>query len=99
MFKHIVLWQLKETAGGRTHTENARALKTKFEALQGVVPGLRHIEVGIDVMGGEDSADLSLYAEFESRSAFESYYVHPAHKALLPLIREARSERRVIDYE
>src|SRR5262245_50921182 len=99
MFKHIVLWQLKETANGRSQIENARLLKEKFEALQGVVPGLRHVEVGIDIMGGEDSADLSLYTEFDSRAAYEAYYVHPAHKALLPYLREARSERRVIDYE
>jgi len=99
MFKHIVLWQLKETANGRSQSENAHALKEKFEALMGVVPGLRHIEVGLDIMGGEDSADLSLYTEFDSRAAFEAYYVHPSHKALLPFLREARAERRVIDYE
>ncbi len=99
MFKHIVLWQLKESAHGRSQAENARLLKEKFEALKGVIPGLKTVEVGIDMMGGEDSADLSLYTEFETRAAFEAYYVHPAHKAILPLLREARSERRVIDYE
>jgi len=40
-----------------------------------------------------------LYSEFDSQAALAAYQEHPAHKALLPFIREAATERRLVDYE
>jgi hypothetical protein len=99
MVKHIVLWKLKETAHGQPAAENARVIKQKLECLSGQIPGLIRIEVGIDFAGGGDASTLALYSEFTNREALAAYQDHPAHKAVLPFIAEARSERRVVDYE
>jgi heme-degrading monooxygenase HmoA len=99
MFKHIVLWKLKDTANGRSREENARLMKERFEEMANMLDGLHHLEVGLNVLHGDDAADVALYTEFESRGAYEAYAVHPAHKALVTFIREVRAERRVIDYE
>ncbi len=99
MFKHIVLWKLQETAEGRSRTENARLIKERFEELANMFDGLRHLEVGIDVLQSDASADVVLYTEFDSRAAYEAYNDHPAHKAIAGFIQGVRSERRVIDYE
>jgi hypothetical protein len=99
MFKHIVLWKLKESAGGRTRAENARLMKERFEELANMLDGLHHLEVGIDVLHTDASADVILYTEFETRAAYEAYAVHPAHKALADFVTDLRLERRVIDYE
>jgi hypothetical protein len=79
--------------------ENARLMKERFEELANMLDGLRHLEVGIDVLRTADSADVVLYTEFESRAAYEAYYEHPAHKALAGFIQQVRVDRRVIDYE
>jgi quinol monooxygenase YgiN len=99
MVTHIVVWKLKDSAGGRSRSENAALIKERLEGLRDVIPGLLRIEVGIDFSGTEESANIALYSEFESREALAVYQEHPAHKAVMPLIREARSERRVVDYE
>jgi quinol monooxygenase YgiN len=99
MIKHIVLWRLKPEAHGQRAADNARAIKDKLEALRGAVPGLLRLEVGIDFERSDAAADIALYSEFESRAALQAYQVHPAHKAVMPFIAEARSERRVVDYE
>jgi hypothetical protein len=99
VIKHIVLWKLKDNAGGRSRDENAALIKRGLEGLQGVIDGLLRIEVGFDFSRGEHSSDLALYSEFESRAALDAYQSHPAHKAIMPLVLEARSERRVVDYE
>jgi heme-degrading monooxygenase HmoA len=99
VIKHIVLWRLKEAAGGRSRTENAVAIKKALEDLQGTIPGLLRIEVGFDFSRTESSSDVALYCEFESREALNEYQEHPAHKAVMPLVLEARSERRLVDYE
>ena len=49
--------------------------------------------------GCRASCDLALYAEFESWAALGAYQAHPEHKAMMPFILEARTERRLCDYE
>jgi len=97
MLKHIVIWQLKEGAEGRSTSENLRILKDALESLGGKIPGLIKIEVGFDKTATE--ADVVLYAELESREALASYRQHPAHQAVIPLVRSICTARRVVDYE
>jgi hypothetical protein len=99
MFKHIVLWKLKDAANGRSRAENARLIKERLEEIANMLEGLRHLEVGVNVLPGDDAADVALYSEFESRAAYEAYHAHPAHQALIGFVREVRLDRRVIDYE
>jgi hypothetical protein len=99
MVKHIVMWTLKDSAQGRSREDNARIMKEKLEALAGVVPGLLHAEVGIDFERGDQSYDVALYAEFDSRESLRAYQVHPAHVAAVGFIREVRESRCVVDYE
>jgi heme-degrading monooxygenase HmoA len=99
MIKHIVLWRLKPEAHGRSAADNARAIKEKLEGLRGRIPGLLEIEVGLDFSRTDNSCDLALYSEFESRAALDAYQAHPEHKAAMPFILEARTERHLVDYE
>jgi hypothetical protein len=99
MFKHIVMWRLLDTAGGRSRAENARLIKERYEELANMLDGLERLEVGIDVLHTPDSADVALYTEFTSRADYDAYYDHPAHKALAAFIQGVRAERIVIDYE
>jgi hypothetical protein len=97
--KHIVVWRLKPEAHGRTAAQNAVSIKEKLEALRGRIPGMLRLEVGLDFSHEETSSDVVLYSEFESRAALDGYQVHPEHEAVKGFILEARSERRLVDYE
>ena len=99
MVKHIVIWRLKERAADRSKAENASLIKERLESLRGKIPGLMHLEVGMDFDRGETAGDLVLYSEFESRAALAVYQAHPLHKAVQSIVLEARTERRVVDYE
>ena|SRR5688572_2153178 len=99
MVKHIVFWKLNERVTGRARDEAMRRIKDGFEAMRGLVPGLLRIEVGFNYAEGTDASDIALYSEFESRAALEGYQDHPAHLAMLPIVREVRTERRVVDYD
>jgi hypothetical protein len=99
MIKHIVTWKLKDSAHGNDKATNAKQIKEMLEALRGKIPGMLHIEVGIDYSKTDASFDLLLYSEFESKAALDGYQVHPLHKAVMPFIGEARLERVLVDYE
>ncbi|MHB8167695.1 MAG: Dabb family protein [Sulfuricella sp.] len=97
MIKHIVMWRLNEQAGKKA--ENALRLKRLLEGLNGKIPGLLRLEVGIDFSREGESSDVVLYSEFESRQALDAYQVHPAHAEVVPFVKSVRAERRVVDYE
>lgn len=99
MIRHLVLWRLKETAHGNDRATNARIIKERLEALAGRIPGLVTIEVGIDFSNEETSAHVGLCSEFVDRESLAGYAAHPEHRAVMAFIAEARSERRVVDYE
>ncbi|GAB6039965.1 Dabb family protein [Endothiovibrio diazotrophicus] len=99
MLKHIVLWRLLDEADGHPKAENAQRIKQALEALDGRIPGLLRIEVGIDLSDDPDSADVALYSEFTDRAALHAYHDHPLHQAIIPLVKACRAERRVVDYE
>lgn len=99
MIKHIVQWKLHDHAEGNSKEINAQKAKQVLESLNGKVPGLIRLEVGIDFSCTESSSDLVLYSEFETREALEEYPSHPEHLALKPFIEAIRCERRMIDYE
>jgi quinol monooxygenase YgiN len=99
MIKHIVMWRLHAQSEGRDKTANAFRIKAALEALNGKISGLLKLEVGIDFSATDQSADVVLYSEFESRAALDAYQAHPEHKAVMPLVAAVRTERRVVDYE
>ncbi|TAM04477.1 MAG: Dabb family protein [Pusillimonas sp.] len=99
MVKHIIIWRLKPEAHGNTAAQNALLIKQKMEALQGKIPGLLKIEIGLDFVRSETSGDLALYCEFTDRAALDVYRDHPEHKAVFPFIAAARTERMMADYE
>ena len=99
MIKHIVLWTLKNRENEQNREETAAAIKQQIEGMRGRIPGLLHIEGGIDFTGSADSWDIALYAELESREALTGYHIHPAHEAFKAFIGPRRSQRSLIDYE
>jgi hypothetical protein len=99
MIKHIVLWTLKNRENEKNREETAAAIKGKIENMRGRIPGLIHIEGGVDFTKSADSWDVALYAELESREALAGYQVHPAHEEFKAVIGPHRQQRSLIDYE
>lgn len=99
MFKHIVMWELMEEAGGKTKQENARALKQRLEALPDQIPEIKEYEVGINAGQSSGAMDVVLISGFDTAADFETYRQHPAHREVVDFINAVRSMARVVDYE
>jgi hypothetical protein len=96
--RHIVMWRLNGATPDAKRAQ-AQAIKAALEALNGQIPGLRHLEVGIDFSAEGDSADVVMVSDFDSRAALDAYQSHPLHKQAGAVVKAARCERRVVDYE
>lgn len=98
MIKHIVMWNLK----GETPDEKARAVRTlqsAFEGLAGKIPGLLHMEIGVDTSKVDYACDVVLYSEFESPDALAAYAVHAEHIRVKQDLGDVRIARHQVDYE
>lgn len=97
MIKHIVMWRI----AGATTKEKMDAMesvKHAFESLNGKIPGMRFLEVGIDTSGVDYACDVVLYSEFDSADALEGYANHPEHLRVKDLIGPVRIARHQVDY-
>ena len=90
MLKHIVLWKMKEDVSD----EQKQEMKLRLDALNGKVPELLSIDVGIDLENGT----MSLVSEFNSAEDLASYQVHPDHQAVVGFVKPLVAERTVCDY-
>lgn len=98
MIKHIVMWNVRGE-DAEAHARNVALLKSEFESLRGRVPGLLHLEVGVDESRIDYACDVVLYTEFESREALAAYAQHPEHLRVRRTLGDLRSARHQVDYE
>ncbi len=97
MIKHIVMWNVR----GDTPVERARhagRLADSFHSLRGRIPGLLHLEVGVDTSGADYACDVVLYSEFESQAALDAYATHPEHLRVKRELGNLRVARHQVDY-
>jgi Stress responsive A/B Barrel Domain len=98
VIKHIVMWNVSgddAVARGR----NIAVLKAEFESLRDRVPGLLHLEVGVDESRIDYACDVVLYTEFSSREALAAYAHNPEHLRVRRTLGDMRIARHQVDYE
>jgi len=94
LITHIVLFKLKDRS-----PESVAATAQVLRDLEGRIPELRSIEVGIDVLRSERSYDIALTTTFESLEGLNAYQVHPEHKKVIAHMNEVRESSISVDYE
>lgn len=96
MIRHIVMWKLPSTPEKQAH---ARTIQEALESLIGQIPQIRHLEVGINTDGTPDQNwDVVLVSDFDTLADLDAYQVHPAHQAVIPVIKSLVESRACVDY-
>jgi quinol monooxygenase YgiN len=83
MLTHVVLFKFKP----ETSAADAARLETELNGLPAVIAEIREFRVGRDVVRSERSYDLALVSAFEDLAAMQRYQVHPAHQAVVALVK------------
>lgn len=95
--RHIVMWNVQgDTPAERQH--NIERLCASFGSLKGRIPGLRHLEIGVDVSRTGYACDVVLYSEFDSPEALAAYAEHPEHLRVRAELGAMRTARYQVDY-
>ncbi len=98
MIRHVVMWQFKDEAEGKTKAENCKIVKERLEALPAVIPYIRRLEVGINEFSSAMSFDMVLITEFDSKDDLDLYAVNPNHVKVSEYVTKVRTSRAVVDY-
>lgn len=94
MIKHIVCFKLKDSS-----EENCKATANILKSMEGRVPQLRSIEVGIDFLHSERSYDIILQVTVEDEKALDEYQNNAYHCSVVKKHMHAVREASVaVDY-
>ncbi len=95
MVKHIVLFKLKNPTA-----EEAEKAKSVLMSMDGNVPELRSIEVGVDFLHSGRSYDVALIVTVDDKAALESYQKNEYHCSVVkPHMHAVREGSVAIDFE
>jgi hypothetical protein len=97
MIRHIVMWRVRGETPAERETAS-RFIKTRFEGLRGLIPGMKNIEVGLDSSQVDYACDAVLVTEFESHEALDAYATHPEHLRVRNELGDLRTARFQVDY-
>lgn len=93
MIRHVIMWKFKEG-----EQENMQKFLNGLKALDGVIPEILHMEVGVNCLDG-NNYDACLIADFEDFAALERYKNDPRHVAVSTLCKSIREMRGAVDFE
>ena len=93
MIRHVIMWKFR--AG---EEENMNAFLNGLKALDGVIPEIRRMEVGVNVLE-KNNYDACLIADFDDLAALERYKNDPRHVAVSSLGKSIREARGAVDFE
>ncbi len=95
MITHIVLFKLNDP-----RPDILAATRDLLLSMDGKVPQLRHLEVGIDLIRSPRSYDIALVTRFDSLDELNAYQVDPYHVGtIIPHMRSVSSSTVAADYE
>lgn len=95
MIRHVVCYKLKDNS-----EEACKLTRDILLSMQGKVPQVREVSVGIDFLRSPRSYDLILQVTFDNREALKEYQQDPYHVSVVKKHMHAITETSVaVDYE
>lgn len=95
MFTHIVFFKFNEPK-----LQNAEEGKKLLLAMEGKIPQLKELEVGVDLLHTGRSYDLALITRFDNQEDMDIYQVHPYHvNEVLAKLKPMLEGSAAVDFE
>ena len=100
MYKHVVLWKLKDQADGKTKEELAIEVKRRLDELPTHIPEIVKYETAINIGSyGASFFDVSVISEFKNEDDFWAYTKYPIHDDVVAYIQSVQVAEEIVDYK
>ena len=94
MVTHVVLFKLKDRS-----PSTIRAVRERMAQVEGHIPTLLTLQVGINMVPSDRAYDLALVATFHSLDDLRAYQSHPVHVAMFDDVKANFDAIAAVDYE
>ena len=95
MLTHIVIWRYRAGIGEDIRAEHVTLLRR----LGSVIPSVRSLAVGADILRLPRSYDTGLVATFDDRAGLDAYNVHPEHIKVVEFGSKISEQVASVDFE
>jgi hypothetical protein len=92
MLTHIVLFKLNDPEADLDETVR------RLRSLDGNVPVLRSLEVGVDIRHVDGTFDIALIARFDDEAGLAEYQADPFHREVISHMHKVVAQRAVVDF-
>jgi hypothetical protein len=92
MVTHVVFFKFAEAG-------QAEEAQKRLLAMEGRIPGMSHIEAGLDFAKSARSFELALITRHDDRAALDAYQAHPVHQEVVAYIRPRAVASAAVDFE
>lgn len=93
------MWKLEELPSGKNKEEVLNEMKNLLVGLNGKIPGVILLEVGINTLVADNTFDIVLLGTFNSKEDYIAYGKHEEHAKIIPFFKELKLSRTIVDYE
>lgn len=99
MYKHLVLWKLKNYFNGMNKESLAMEVKKRLDSLPAAIPEIVGFETGINIGAyGASFYDVGLISSFVSEAEFKTYCTNPVHDAVVEYIQSVTEAEEIVDF-
>lgn len=100
MYKHIVLWKLKDQGSQEKNQSLAKEVKRRLDELPTHIPEIVVYETAINIGDyGASFFDISLISVFENKDTFWAYTKYPVHDKVVAYIQSVTVAEEIVDYQ
>jgi heme-degrading monooxygenase HmoA len=78
--------------------EDATEVARRLSSMEGRIPSMKGIEVGLDVVRSARSYDLVLITRHDDMDGMQAYQVHPVHQEVLAFIKSKGPAAVAVDF-
>ena len=91
MYTHVVMFTLPDA-------EDIPSTVRTLTGMEGRIPQIRYLEVGVDDNPSVRSAHILLITRFDSKEAMRVYQDHPHHRHVMEHLKEVEVRAVKVDY-
>ena len=91
------MWRFLDDAEGHSKAENMDIVKERALALVPIIPQVKSMQIGKDILHTQASYDFVLIADFENDTDLKTYINHPDHKKVGEYLAKVTADRVSID--
>jgi len=99
MYKHVVLWKIKDEVNGVSKKEIIAEVIQKLKALPPEIPEIIEYQVAENI-GNYDASffDICLISVFENKDTFWDYTKYPEHEEVVAYIQSVQEAEEIVDF-